>query len=145
MRITRRTDTELELRESPALVWLIVGVFGIGGTWVLVHEGELVIAAGFAVLVAALALVFAISTHCRFDRAGGELSCASVHPAGPWRTWHIRCNWLRTSRFGKAGGSYAGRQAPSHGIAIATFHVFSLVATRMAVAAAVLRKSTFLE
>ena len=75
MRVTRRTDTELELRESPALVWLIVGVFGIGGTWVLVHEGELVIAAGFAVLVAALALVFAISTHCRFDRAGGELSC----------------------------------------------------------------------
>jgi hypothetical protein len=85
VKVTRRTDTELELRESPALVWLIVGVFGIGGSWVLVHEGELLIAAGFAVVVAVLALVFAVTTTCRFDRAAGELSCA-------------RRSFLRTTR-----------------------------------------------
>ena len=76
MKVTRRTDTELELHESPALVWLIVGVFGIGGSWVLVREGELVIAAGFALVVVVLALAFAITTTCRFDRVGGELTCA---------------------------------------------------------------------
>jgi len=75
MKVTRRTDTELELRDSPALVWLIVGVLGIGGTSVLVREGELLIAAAFVVVVVALALVFAVTTTCRFDRAAGELSC----------------------------------------------------------------------
>lgn len=75
MKVTRRTDTELELHDSAALVWLIVGVFGIGGMWVLVHEGELLIAAAFAVVVVALALAFAITTTCRFDRVAGELTC----------------------------------------------------------------------
>lgn len=75
MKVTRRTDTELVLHESPALVWLIVGVFGVGGTWVLVREGELLIAVGFALVVAVLALAFAVTTTCRFDRVGGELTC----------------------------------------------------------------------
>lgn len=69
MRIVRRTDTELELRESPAMAAAIAGVFGVGGTVVLLREGETLFAAGFVVLVVALAAVFVTSTSCRFDRA----------------------------------------------------------------------------
>ena len=88
MKVTRRTDTELELHESPALVWLIVGVFGIGGTWVLVREGELPIAAGFTLVVVVLALAFAVTTTCRFDRAAGQLTCERRRILGTTRMRH---------------------------------------------------------
>lgn len=88
MNVTRRTDAELELHESPALAWLIVGVFGIGGTWVLVREGALLIAAGFALVVVVLALAFAVTTTCRFDRVGGELTCERRRILGKTRMRH---------------------------------------------------------
>lgn len=76
MRVVRRTDTHLELRESPLLAAAIVGVFGVGGTGILLREGEALFAAGFVLLVLALAAAFVRATTCRFDRASGELSCA---------------------------------------------------------------------
>ena len=75
MKVVQRTDTVLELRESPLSAGMILVVFGIGGTWVLVHEGERLLTAGFVLFVLALSTAFISSTTCRFDRTTGELSC----------------------------------------------------------------------
>lgn len=77
MKVTRRTETELELHESPAFVWLVLGVFGAGGAWVLVHEGRPVLAVALVAAAALAGLAVGITTTCRFDRDGGELICTS--------------------------------------------------------------------
>lgn len=110
----RRTDTVLELRESPALVVLILGAFGLGGTLVLVREGESLLAVGFVLLVLALAAAFASTTTCRFDRASGELACSRRTVRGTTQTSHPLAEivGVRTERSG-------AQQSQAHRIVLA--------------------------
>lgn len=87
MNVTRRTATELELHESATVVWLILGAFGLGGSYVFVHEGRPLYAALLLIGAALAGMTFATRTTCRFDKTSGELTCTS---RSTFRATHAR-------------------------------------------------------